>query len=38
MNDNDPTFSPNFYEASMAEDQPPGKIETKKLIHSNERE
>lgn len=25
VNDNDPTFSPNFYEASMAEDQPPGK-------------
>lgn len=24
VNDNDPTFSPNFYEASMAEDQPPG--------------
>lgn len=28
VNDNDPTFSPNFYEASMAEDQPPGRILT----------
>lgn len=26
VNDNDPTFSPNFYEASMAEDQPPGNL------------
>lgn len=26
VNDNDPTFSPNFYEASMAEDQPPGRF------------
>lgn len=24
VNDNNPSFSPNFYEASMAEDQPPG--------------
>lgn len=24
VNDNDPTFSPNFYEASIAEDQTPG--------------
>lgn len=24
VNDNDPEFSPNFYEASIAEDQPPG--------------
>lgn len=24
VNDNDPSFSPNFYEAAMAEDQPPG--------------
>lgn len=26
VNDNDPVFSPSFYEATMAEDQPQGKI------------
>lgn len=26
VNDNDPTFSPNFYEASIAEDQTPGEL------------
>lgn len=33
VNDNDPVFSPSFYEATMAEDQPQGK--PFEIFHSN---